>query len=89
MPSPIAHCKQSVVLLVVSMFLLGCVVPSSMGSAVEIRSPCEENNDLSKHGTAKKGGGGAGTIKPRRWHACHCYQFPELTHRSPNAAFDH
>ena len=56
MPSPFAHCKQSVVLLVVSLFLLGCVVPSSMGSARDIRRQSEENNDLSKHSTAKKGG---------------------------------
>ena len=54
MPSPIAHCKQSVVLLVVSLFLLGCVVPSSVGSTVDIRRQSEENNDLSKHSTTKK-----------------------------------
>ena len=53
MPSPIAHCKQSVILLVVSLFLLGCVVPSSVGSTVDIRIQ-NENNDLSKHSTAKK-----------------------------------
>ena len=58
MPSPIAHCQQSVVLLVVSLFLLGCVVPSSVGSTVDIRRKSEEHNDLSKHSTAKKGGGG-------------------------------
>ena len=57
MPSPIAHCKQSVVLLVVSLFLLGCVVPSSVGSTVDIRRQSEENNELSKHSTAKKKGG--------------------------------
>ena len=57
MPSPIAHCKQSVVLLVVSLFLLGCVVLSSVGSAVDIRRQSEGNNDLSKHSTAKKTGG--------------------------------
>ena len=53
MPSPIAHCKQSVVLLVVSLFLLGCVVPSSVGSTVDIRRQSEENHDLSKHSTAQ------------------------------------
>ena len=36
----------SVVLLVVSLFLLGCVVPSSVGSIVDIRRQNEENNDL-------------------------------------------
>ena len=55
MPSPIAHCKQSVVLLVVSLFLLGCVVPTSVGSTAEIRRQSEDNKDLSKHNTAKRG----------------------------------
>ena len=54
MPSPIAHCKQSVALLVVSLFLLGCVVPSSVGSTVDIRRQSEENNDLSKQHGKKK-----------------------------------
>ena len=60
MPSPIAHCKQSVVLVVVSLFLLGCAVPSSLSSTVDIRRRSEENNDLSKQSTAKKGGVGTG-----------------------------
>ena len=61
MPSPIAHCKQFVllVLLVVSLFLLGCVVPSSVGSTVDIRRQNEDNKDLSKHNTAKR--------KKNRW----------------------
>ena len=57
MPSPSARCKQSVVLLVVSLFLWGCVVPSSVGSTVDIvdiRRQSEENNDPSKHSTARK-----------------------------------
>ena len=54
MPSPIANCKQSVVLLAVSLLLLGCVVPSSLGSTVHIRRQSEENKDLSKYSTAKK-----------------------------------
>ena len=37
MPSLIAHCKQSVVVLVVSLFLLGCAVPSPVGSTVAIK----------------------------------------------------
>ena len=41
-----SHCKQSVVLLVVSLFLMGCVVPSLVGSTVDIRRQSEENNDL-------------------------------------------
>ena len=60
MPSPIAHCKQSVVLLVVSLFLLGRVVPSAVGSTVDIRKQSEDNKGLSKHNTKgkKKQGGG-------------------------------
>ena len=54
MPSPTDHSKQSVVLLVVSLFLLGCVVPSSVGTTVDIRRQSEENSDLSEHRTAKK-----------------------------------
>ena len=54
MPSPIGNCKQSVVLLVVCLFLLDCVVPSSVGSTVDIKKQSEENNDLPKHSTAKK-----------------------------------
>ena len=54
MPSPMAHCKQSVELLIVPLFLLGCVVPSSVGSSVETRRQSKEHNDLSKHSTAKK-----------------------------------
>ena len=56
MPSPIAQCKKSVVLLVVSLFLLDCAVPSSVGSTVHIRGQTEENNDLPKHNAAKKKG---------------------------------
>ena len=62
MPSPVAHCKQSVVLLVVSLFLWGCAVPSSVGSTVDIRRQNEENNDLSKYSTAKKRRGGGRLI---------------------------
>ena len=61
MPSPIAHYKQCVVLLVVSLFLLGCVVPSAVGSTIDIRRQSEDNKGLSKHNTTrkkKKGGGG-------------------------------
>ena len=53
MPSPIAHCKQSVVLLVVSLFLLGCAVPSA-GSTVDIRRQSEDNKGLPKHNTTRK-----------------------------------
>ena len=56
------HCRQSVVLLVVSLFLLGCGVPCSVGSTVDIRRQNEENNDLSKHSTANKGGKSGWTI---------------------------
>ena len=56
MPSPIAHCKPSAVLVVVSLFLLGCVAPSSVGSTVDSRRLSEENNDLSKHSTETKKG---------------------------------
>ena len=52
MPSPIAHCKQSVILLVVSLFLLGCVVPSSVDSTVDIRTR-RKNNVLPMHNRAK------------------------------------
>ena len=54
MPSPIARCKQSVVLLVVSLFLLGCVVPSAVGSIVDITRQREDNKGLSKHNTTRK-----------------------------------
>ena len=73
MPSPIAHCKQSVVLLVVSLFLLGCAVPSAVGSTVEIRRQSEDNKGLSKHNTTrkgKKGGGGSASLEP----CCPCLQ---------------
>ena len=60
MPSPIAHCKQSVVLLVVSLFLLGCVVPSAVGSTVDIRRQSEDNKGLSKHNTTRKEKRGGG-----------------------------
>ena len=60
MPSPIAHCKQFVVLLVVSLFLLGCVVPSAVGSTVDIRRQSEDNKGLSKHNTTRKEKGGGG-----------------------------
>ena len=56
-----AHCKQSVVLLDV---LLGCIVPSSVGSTVDIRRQSEETNDLSKHSTAKRGGNQVGLCAP-------------------------
>ena len=74
MPSPIAHCKQSVVLLVVALFLLGCVVPSSLGSAVDIRRQNEENNDLSKHSTAEKRKKSGWTVCPSPYQ--HCCRLP-------------
>ena len=58
MPSPIAHCTPSAVLLVLSLFLLGYVVPSSVGSTVDIKRQKEKNNDLSKHSTAQRKKGG-------------------------------
>ena len=54
MVSLIAHYKQFGALLIVSLFLLGCVVPASLGSKVYIRRQNEQSNYLSKHSTAKK-----------------------------------
>ena len=57
MPSPIAHCKQSVVLLVVSLFLLDCVVPSSVGSTVDIRRQKVKKMIYQSTAQQKRGGG--------------------------------
>ena len=66
MPSPIANCKHSVVLLVVSLVLLGPVVPSAAGSTLDIRRQSEDHEGLSKHSTKRKGKkGGGGSTSPR------------------------
>ena len=65
LPSPIAQCKQSVLLVVFSLFLLGCALPSSVGSTVDGRRLSEEINHLSKHSTAKKN-------KKTGWTVCPC-----------------
>ena len=92
MPSPIAHCKQCEVLLVVSLFLLGCVVLSSVGSTMNIRRQREEKNDLSQHSKAKEGGGGrVGLWAPDPGSFATYCGFQELKQRIPitDAAFDH
>ena len=55
-PDAFSNCplQTALVLLVVSLFILGCVVPSFMGSTVDIRRQSEETHDLSKHITAEK-----------------------------------
>ena len=72
MRSPIAHCKQSVVLLVVSLFLLGCAVPSAVGSTIDIRRQSEDNKGLSKHNTTRneKRGTKSASLEP----CCPCLQ---------------
>ena len=64
MPSPIAHRKQSVVLVVISLFLLGCVVPSAVGSTIDIGRQSEDNKGLSKHNTTRKGKKGGEIRQP-------------------------
>ena len=44
-------------LLVVCLFLLGCIVFSSIGSIINIRKQIEVNNFLSKHNTTEKSAG--------------------------------
>ena len=74
MPSPIAQWKQYLILLVVSLFLLGCIVFSSIGSIINIRKQIEVNNFLSKHNTAEKSAG-----RNRLW-SWHIYHFLDLNH---------
>ena len=81
MPSPVAHCKQSVVLLVVSLFLLGCVVLSSVGSTVDITRQREENHDPSRHSTAKKKKKrkqSGCTVRPCPYQHCRRLPIPEI-----------
>ena len=42
MPSPIAHCKQFAVFLVVSLFLMGCAVMSCVGCAVHQKTKAKK-----------------------------------------------
>ena len=94
MCSPIAHCKQSnslqtvkqsVVLLVVSLFLLGCVVPSLVGSTIAIRRQSEENHDVPKHITTKKNR----KRKKSGWTKCPCPYQHCCRLSIPDAPFDH
>ena len=92
MPSPIAQCKQFVVFLVVSLFLLACVVPSSVGSKVDIRRQSEENDDLSKHSTAKKKKKKSGcTVRPVPTSICADCHSQKLNQRplNPDAPFNY
>ena len=53
------HCKQSALFLAVSLFLLGCVVPSRVGSTVDIqrqnekKMPCQRRRSANGQSTAK------------------------------------